>query len=101
MIETITTGVIVGVIMLAIGALVGRITLKSKTADNVEGMGRKLHETEDELHEHIKISEERNQIILESLLAILLTLKRGNANGEADAALKKLNEYMLHNSSRN
>ena len=101
MTETIITGVIVGVIMLVIGALVGRFTVRTKTADNVEDMGRELHDTEEELHEHIKVAEERNQIILESLLAILLTLKRGNANGEADGALKKLNEFMLHNSSKN
>ncbi|MBQ9709491.1 MAG: hypothetical protein IJV67_02595 [Clostridia bacterium] len=100
MTQTILASVIAGVIMLIIGAVVGRFTVKTKTAGEVEDMGRELQDAEDELHEHIRIAEERNEMILESLLAILLTLKRGNANGEADEALKKLNEYMLHNCSR-
>lgn len=92
-------GVVVGVIMLAVGALAGRLTLRTKTQEDVRKISGELLATKQQLSSHISLSEERNGMILESLLAILLTLKKGRANGEADAALKKLNEFMLKNSS--
>ena len=101
MAETIIASVIAGVIMLIVGAIVGRISVRSKTAVSVDELGRELNKTQEELDKHIEVAEERNQIILESLLAILLTLKRGKCNGEADEALKRLNEYMLHQGSKN
>ena len=101
MAETITASVAAGVIMLIIGALLGRLTINTKTQEDVEGMGRGLEETRKKLDEHIEKSEERNALILDSLLAIMLTLKKGSANGEIDGALKKLNDYNIKQGSRN
>ena len=101
MAETITASVAAGVIMLIIGALLGRLTIKTKTQEDVKGMGWGLEETRKKLDEHIEKSEERNALILDSLLAIMLTLKKGSANGEIDGALKKLNDYNIKQGSRN
>lgn len=87
--------------MLFVGAVVGRISVKSKTALEVDELNARVKATKREFDEHIKASEERNEIILDSLLAILLTLKRGKCNGEADEALNRLNSYMLHQSGKN
>lgn len=99
--ENILTSVFGGVILLIIGGIVGRISLKSKTALEVDELNQKMNSTQEDFEEHIKTSEERNEIILNSLLAILLTLKRGKCNGEADEALEKLNAYMLHRCGKN
>lgn len=87
--------------MLIVGAVVGRVSVKSKTALEVDELNERLKATKREFEDHIKTSEERNEIILDSLLAILLTLKRGKCNGEADEALSRLNSYMLHQSGKN
>lgn len=99
--ENILTSVLGGVILLFVGAVVGRISVKSKTALEVDELNARLKATRREFDEYIKASEERNEIILDSLLAILLTLKRGKCNGEADEALNRLNSYMLHQSGKN
>lgn len=99
--ENILTSVLGSVILLIVGAIVGRVSVKSKTSLEVDELNTRLKATRREFEEHIKASEERNEIILDSLLAILLTLKRGKCNGEADEALNRLNSYMLHQSGKN
>ena len=98
--ETILAGVLTGIIMLLIGALAGRITIHTKTAKRVNDMGQKMITLEKKLDEHLVESEERNELILESLLAIMLTLKKGAANGEIDGALERLNSYTIRKGSK-
>ena len=98
--ETILAGVITGVIMLAAGALFGRLSVRTKTSNEVTELTRGLKQTNIRLEEHIEESEERNELILESLLAIMLTLKKGAANGEIDGALERLNCYTIRKGSK-
>ena len=98
--EAIIAGVVTGVIMLAVGALFGRFTVRTKTAGEVSELNSGLKETRKKLSEHIEESEERNELILESLLAIMLTLKKGAANGEIDGALERLNSYTIRKGSK-
>lgn len=86
--------------MLIVGALAGRITIRTKTAKRVNDMGQKMITLEKKLDEHLVESEERNELILESLLAIMLTLKKGSANGEIDGALERLNSYTIRKGSK-
>ena len=58
--ETILAGVLTGVIMLIVGALAGRITIRTKTAKRVNDMGQKMIRLEKKLDEHLVESEERN-----------------------------------------
>ena len=98
--ETILAGVITGVIMLAAGALFGRLSVRTKTSNEVTELTRGLKQTNIRLEEHIEESEERNELILESLLAIMLTLKKGAANGEIDGALERLTCYTIRKGSK-
>ena len=100
MIETIIASVGAGVIMLIVGAICGRLSIKTKTQEDVKGMGKGLEETRKKLDEHIEKSEERNALILDSLLAIMLTLKKRDGDARIDAALDSLNDYIIHKGSK-
>ena len=100
MMQTIIGGTITGVIILVVGALAARLLVSSKTEDAMYSANRKIHSIDEKLSEHIVGSENRNILILESLLTIMLTMKKFDNDEKIDKELKKLNDYIINKSAK-
>ena len=100
MTQTIISGTLTGVLVLIAGTLITRLSLKTGAQSAIEELERRLGAVENGLKEHAGRSEERNELVLQSLLAIMLTLKKREGDARIDAALNSLNEYIIHKGSK-
>ena len=81
MIEGIIIGVVVGIAMLVISAVINRTGITTKT---------------DRMEKDIESLKEGQTIIVKSLIAILCAIRDGKTNGECTEALHDLNEYLAN-----
>ncbi len=81
----IMTSIAAAVAIGIIGWIGGRFSIKTKSQVKSENIDTRL-----------KRIEAAQPVILECHLATLVALKRGKVNGECDAALEKLNNYLLN-----
>ena len=100
MTQTVLSGTLTGVLVLVAGTLIARFSLKTKAQESIEEIERRVASLGRELKEHTCESEQRNELMLQSLLAIMLTIKKHDENSKIDEALKELNEYIIHKGSK-
>lgn len=100
MTQTIISGTLTGVLVLIAGTLITRLSLRTSAQGALEELERRLGTVENGLKEHSEHSEERNELVLQSLLAIMLTLKKREGDARIDAALDSLNDYIIHKGSK-
>ncbi len=96
MTENIISGTLTGVIMLIVGALMAKVSLRSKAEESVIEVSRRMRTVESALKEHIEESGMRNQVILESLLAIMLSIKKQGSDKKIEEALHSLNNFIIN-----
>jgi hypothetical protein len=81
--QLIITTVITTIAAGAVGAMGGRLSVKTKTQMTTENLDKRVEGLE------------RTSVLqLKTNLAILLALKRGKVNGECEEALDELNKYL-------
>ena len=95
-------GIALSIALLIIGAILAQMVICTKS-DSFRAANRKIKQVDEKITEHIIKSANRNDVVLQSLVAIMTTLKKVDVDkeGKMNIALKNLNDYVINKGDYN
>ena len=96
-------GIALSIALLIIGAILAQMVICTKSDNSFRAANRKIKQVDEKITEHIIKSANRNDVVLQSLVAIMTTLKKVDVDkeGKMDIALKNLNDYVINKGDYN